>query len=257
MDMLRKIVDHTKETIALRKRVKPITELTITNSEHPQDFKIIFKEDTIALIAEIKKASPSHGIIKRDLDPVQLGLIYETSGAEAISVVTNEAFFGGKCEYITELKKVSKLPLLRKDFILDEYQIYESRAVGADGVLLIARILDEQELKRMVKLVKKLGMTPIVEVHSREDIHKALATETEIIGINNRNLDNFQVDIAISLFLKPYIPSGYYILSESGIKNKEEVKKLQEAGFDGILVGTAILMANDIKKKIAELKWRD
>ncbi|MCX7994271.1 MAG: indole-3-glycerol phosphate synthase TrpC [candidate division WOR-3 bacterium] len=255
MNILGEIVEDTKRVVAEKKISKPLKNLVDCEVESTRNFEEIFKKNQMALIAEIKRASPSTGIIRKDFDPIQIGIIYETAGVDAVSVVTNRRFFGGRLEDIALLKQKIHLPLLCKDFIIDEYQLYESRLYGADAVLFIARILDGEELKSFVAIAHKLGMATIVEVHDREDVAKALNTATRIIGINNRNLDDFTVDIRISLSLKPFIPKEYYTLSESGIKDRLDVKILLEAGFDGILVGTSILKADDIEKKIQELKW--
>uniref|UniRef100_A0A7V1EIX7 Indole-3-glycerol phosphate synthase n=1 Tax=candidate division WOR-3 bacterium TaxID=2052148 RepID=A0A7V1EIX7_UNCW3 len=257
MDILKVIVESTKNEIGKKKSLKPIKNLLKTGNEERRDFKKIFKEGSMALIAEIKRSSPSTGTIINGLDIEKFALIYEKSGADGISVVTNEKFFSGRNEDIKIVKSSTSLPVLRKDFIIDEYQIYESCGFCADAILLIACILSPEQLKEFVRLSHKLGMAVIVEVHTTDDLKKALNTDTEIIGINNRNLNNFAVDINISLNLIEKVPERYYTVSESGIKKGEDVRKLKDAGFDGILVGTSILKADDITEKIKELKWSD
>uniref|UniRef100_A0A7C6AGE6 Indole-3-glycerol phosphate synthase n=1 Tax=candidate division WOR-3 bacterium TaxID=2052148 RepID=A0A7C6AGE6_UNCW3 len=257
MDILKVIIENTKNEIDKKKSRTPLENLVKIGSEKRRDFKKIFKEGSMALIAEIKRSSPSTGTIINGLDIEKIAFIYEESGADGISVVTNEKFFSGRNEDIQNVKKSTNLPVLRKDFIIDEYQIYESSGICADAILLIACILSPEQLKEFVRISHKLGMTTIVEVHTTDDLKKALNTDTEIIGINNRNLNNFAVDINISLNLIESVPEQYYTISESGIKEAEDVRRLKDAGFDGILVGTSILKADDMAGKIKELKWND
>ncbi|MGB9720555.1 MAG: indole-3-glycerol phosphate synthase TrpC [bacterium] len=257
MNMLKVIIEDTKNEIDKKKRLNPIENLLKVGNEKRRDFKNIFKRESMALIAEIKRSSPSTGTIINGLNPDKIATIYETSGADGISVVTNERFFDGKNEDIKIVKKSTILPVLRKDFVIDEYQIYESYGIDADAILLIASILSPGRLKEFVRRAHNLGMTTIVEVHTINDLKKALDTDTEIIGINNRNLNNFEVNINVSLHLVQLVPDGYYTVSESGIRKKEDVKRLKDAGFDGILVGTSILKADDMAEKIKELKWID
>jgi len=257
MDILKVIIENTKNEIDKKKVLKPLEALLKTENKGRRDFKKIFKNGQIALIAEIKRSSPTTGTIINGLDIEKIAFIYESSGADGISVVTNEKFFNGRNEDIQNVKKSTNLPVLRKDFIIDEYQIYESCGIFADAILLIACILSPEQLKEFVRLSHKLNMATIVEVHTIDDLKKALNTDTEIIGINNRNLNNFEVDINISLNLIESIPDRYYTVSESGIKKAEDVRRLKDAGFDGILVGTSILKADDMAGKIKELKWND
>ncbi len=257
MNILKVIIKDTKKELEKIKKSPPWAGYLKTKNKVRHSFKKIFEKNSLALIAEIKKSSPSTGVIIDNLDPEKIAHIYEAAGVDAISVVTNERFFSGKKEYIKIVKKKSNLPILQKDFIIDEYQIYESHIIGADAILLISSILSRERLKEFVKIAQKLDMTPVVEIHTVHDLKKALATQTEIIGINNRNLNNFYIDINISLQLIQMIPEDYYVVSESGIKTKKDVKKLRDAGFDGILVGTAILKTGDMREKIKELKWID
>jgi len=256
MNHLKVILKDKKEEV--RKLKDLIGENSIPQKrKKPLSFKGIFKKGGMALIAEIKKMSPSMGEIIRELDTEKIAKIYESSGADAISVVTDKKYFGGDCKFIKDIKRGVKLPVLRKDFVIDEVQIYQTYDSGADAILLIASILTPNQLKRFVKVARSLGIEPVVEVHNLHEIKKALDTETEIIGVNNRNLKNFEVDINVSLRLRPLIPENYFTISESGIEKLQDVQRLKDAGFDGILVGTSILKAEDIRKKIKELKWRD
>jgi|UniRef100_A0A7V3VTS0 indole-3-glycerol phosphate synthase len=244
-DEVKKLKDLIEEDTILRKQRKPL------------NFKGIFKKGGMAFIAEIKKMSPSIREIVKELDVEKIAQIYESSGVDAISVVTDKKYFGGDCSLIKDIKRVVKIPVLRKDFIIDEVQIYQTYDSGSDAILLIAGILNHNQLKRFVKIARSLGLETVVEVHNLREIHKALDTDTEIIGVNNRNLRNFVVDINVSLRLRPFIPQNYFTISESGIEKPQDVQKLRDAGFDGILVGTSILKAEDISKKIKELKWKN
>lgn len=211
------------------------------------------KGETIKLIAEIKKASPSRGIIREDFDPEEIASIYDRKGAGAISVLTEEDFFMGKLSDLSTVRKTVKLPLLRKDFIFDEYQVYESRVNGADAVLLIASSLEKSRIEDLIGLSVELGMDSLVEVHSMNDLDRALTTEAEIIGINNRDLETLKVDIDTTFKIIKDIPRDKVIVSESGIKGRKDVERIEGERIDAILVGTAFMEAKDIGKKVEEL----
>lgn len=207
------------------------------------------------LIAEIKKASPSAGVIREDFNPIWLAKTYEESGASAISVLTDEKFFQGHLDHIKQAKESTTIPILRKDFIIDESQVYESRLAGADALLLIARILTDEELTQLTKLTKKLGMVSLVEVHNEEEVSRVLKLKIPIIGINNRDLDTFKVDLNTTFKLLKKFPElkEHLVISESGISTAEEVKLLKEKGVDGILIGEAFLRSRDIAGKMRSL----
>ncbi|MBL7158549.1 MAG: indole-3-glycerol phosphate synthase TrpC [Candidatus Omnitrophica bacterium] len=207
----------------------------------------------VDLIAELKKASPSQGIIRGDFNPLKIALTYQANGASALSVLTDERFFEGSLHTLKELKSKVTLPILRKDFIIDEYQIYESLYWGADAILLIANILTEEELCGFYKIAKRLGMDVMVEVHSEEDLEKALKSGASIIGINNRDLNTFRVDLAITQRLIRLIPPNKIKVSESGIKTYEDVMFLKSLGADAVLIGEAFMKADDIASKIREI----
>ncbi|MBI2469970.1 MAG: indole-3-glycerol phosphate synthase TrpC [Planctomycetes bacterium] len=207
----------------------------------------------IRIIAEIKKASPSLGIIREDFNPVEIARIYETNGAAAISVLTDEKFFQGSLSYLTGVKKSVNLPVLRKDFIVDPYQIYEARSAGADAILLIAALLSWEEMQRYLDLASELGMECLVEVHSETELKMVLKTNARIIGINNRDLATFKTDLETTLRLKPMIPAEKIVVSESGIKSRVDVEKLMEEGVDAILVGETLMKSDDISAKLREL----
>jgi indole-3-glycerol phosphate synthase len=210
----------------------------------------------VKLIAEVKKASPSRGIIRAEFNPVEIARIYAGGGAAAISVLTEPDHFQGRLEYLVEIKTALKnrnIPLLRKDFIIDPYQIYQSRAYGADCLLLIAAVLEPNELTDLLSLSHQLGMQCLVEVHNEEELAVALESDAEIIGINNRDLNTFVVDINTTKCLKTLIPAGGLVVSESGIKNRRDMQKLNGWGVDAALVGEALMAAPDIAAKMREL----
>ncbi|MCP3676246.1 MAG: indole-3-glycerol phosphate synthase TrpC, partial [Deltaproteobacteria bacterium] len=225
----------------------------------PRDFIKGFSEDGVNIIAEIKKASPSAGIIRGSFDPVALACEYEQNGARAISVLTDERYFQGDLGYIEAIKGEVALPLLRKDFLLEEYDIYKSRAAGADCVLLIARILEGENLKSMLESVHALGMEALIEVHNEEELERVLALGAKLVGINNRDLDTLEVDIATTLCLMERlanegISGDRVIISESGISSFREIELLRDAGVAGFLVGEAILREENVGGKLRELR---
>ncbi|MCL5773974.1 MAG: indole-3-glycerol phosphate synthase TrpC [Firmicutes bacterium] len=220
----------------------------------PANFtEAVKKASHMALIAEIKKASPSRGIIVKDFKPEEIARIYQREGASAISVLTEEDYFGGSLEVLRIVRSASTLPVLRKDFLIDETDIYETRACGADSPLLIVRILFGNLLERLLNLSRSLEMEPLVEVHNRQELERALDAGAGIIGINNRDIATFKVDINLTLELKKYIPDDILVVSESGISSSADVAVLKKAGIHGILVGESILASNTPSLKIREL----
>ena len=220
----------------------------------PRDFKAaISKPDNIRLIAEIKFASPSAGVIRDRMDPCAIGRAYEDAGAAAISLLTDNRFFGGSLEELPRLKRAVSLPILRKDFIIDAIQVRESLLHGADAILLIARILSRERLKDLLALSKELTLTPLTEVHDLYDLEKAVDCGAEIIGINNRNLDTFEVNLRTTLDLAPRVPENCIIVSESGISHPEDIRRLKKSGIRAVLVGTSIMKSMDMGRKIKEL----
>jgi indole-3-glycerol phosphate synthase len=219
-----------------------------------RDFKAaISKPGRINLIAEIKFASPSMGVIRKKIDPCIIGQIYEDAGAVAVSLLTDNRFFGGSLDDLPRLKKGTSLPILRKDFIIDEIQVKESLSYGADAVLLIARILTREQLKALIVLCNELEITPLTEIHDRHDLEKAVDCGTEIIGINNRNLETFEVCLQTTLDLAPLVPKKCILISESGIFNKEDIQLLRKSGIRAVLVGTSLMESEDIASKTREL----
>jgi indole-3-glycerol phosphate synthase len=232
--------DHSK--IVLKRRKKPIDILP-------------FLKKNFCLITEVKKGSPSKGIIRHDFDPDDIAVAYENSGACAISVITEKNFFFGEKTHLTSIKKKVSIPVLRKDFIIHPYQVYESYNLGADFILLIAACLSEVRLKELYKLTLSLGMNALVEVHNEAELKTALKIRPEIIGINNRDLNTFKVDLDTSLRLKPKVPGNISVISESGIKTNKDILKLKSAGFAGALVGESLLKNNDLTKAVRSLLY--
>ena len=220
----------------------------------PRDFKAaITVPDKINLIAEIKFASPSAGPISDKKDATTIGRMYEKAGSAAVSLITDKRFFQGDPGELPRLKKAISLPILRKDFIIDEVQVREARNYGADAVLLIARILPQQLLKDLICMCREFGITPLTEVHDGPDIDKALACGAEIIGINNRDLDSFKVDIGTTFKLAPLVPDHCILVSESGIENADNIVSLKKTGIHAVLVGTALMRSNDPAGKTKEI----
>ncbi len=220
-----------------------------------RDFKAALKKPGLSLIAEVKRASPSAGLIREYFNPAGIAQVCEENGAAAISVLTDR-YFQGSLHHLEDIRAVTSIPILRKDFIIDEFQVYESRASGADAILLIANILSIEEILKLLSLARKLDLDVIVEVHNRKDLRKALKTNVEIIGINNRNLSDFKVDISVTPKLIEFIPEDKIIVSESGIHSAQDVEFLKEVGVNAILVGEALMRSDDIGAKIRELLSR-
>ena len=210
-------------------------------------------QKSLRIIAEVKKASPSKGIICQQFDPVAIARAYRDGGAAAVSVLTEKNYFQGSLEYLPAIKDAIPLPVLRKDFIFDPYQVYESRAHGADAILLIAVMLTEELLAELVELSRALSLFQLVEVHDRQDLHKALAAGVEIIGINNRNLKTFDTDIRTTVELLPEIPEDKIVVSESGISSRHELKQLADAGVDAFLIGETLMKEQNPGSKLREL----
>lgn len=257
MDILAKIVKQKTERLRHSKSTIPINDLknSLRDMDETRDFRTAIKRngEKIKLIAEIKKASPLKGVIKKDFDPIKIASIYDEKPVSAISVLTEEDFFQGHLSYIKAVKDITSKSILRKDFIFDEYQIYESRANNADAILLIAAILDKNQAKEYLHLAKELGLYVLFEVHNEDDLEKALLINADIIGINNRNLKTLKIDLSTTMRLKKDMPKDKIVVSESGIKNRNDVVKLQDAGIDAMLIGTSLMEAEDIGKKIDEL----
>ena len=223
----------------------------------PRDFTLALEQGgKPAVIAEIKKASPSAGEIRPHLEVAEIAASYERAGAAAISVITEEDFFQGKLAYLTEVKRTVSLPILCKDFIFDPVQVVAARAAGADSLLLIAAILEQDTLVELLAMARSFGMACLVEVHDEEEMVRVLETDARIIGINNRNLRTFQVSLDTTFRLRPNIPSDRLVVSESGIQQQEDLHSLASAAVDAVLVGTSLMRAEDPGAKLRELLGR-
>jgi indole-3-glycerol phosphate synthase len=252
--ILDKIVGDKKEALKLAKNRTPLAVLKERIAQQkPLDFGAALQGKSVNLIAEVKKASPSKGILCPDFNPVQLARTYEKYGAAAISVLTEEKHFQGKLDYLSEIRENVDIPILRKDFIFDEYQIYESAAYGADALLLITAILEKEALEEFLDVAKSLKLDCLVEVHNEEELFRAMLAGAEIIGINNRDLNTFKVDTNITRRLRMLIPSDNIVVSESGISSRDDMKKMRECKVNAVLVGEALLTAKDIPAKMKEL----
>ncbi len=253
--ILDQIVVSTKKTLAEQKARTPLSKLkkAISYQDPPRDFVNALQGQAISLIAEVKRASPSRGLLRQDLVASSLARIYSKSGASAISVLTEPDYFWGSFADLEAAHTEVKLPILCKDFIIDRYQIYRARAHSADAVLLIAAILTQSELETLLETAHILDMVALVEVHSREELKRALELQPRIIGINNRNLADFSVGLEPTLSLRPLIPPEVAVVSESGIHTRDDVLRMQEAKVNAILVGEALVTSPDPAAKIGEL----
>jgi indole-3-glycerol phosphate synthase len=246
--------DKRREVEQMKRKVSlPALKKRIALSKPPLDFAAALRGDGMKLIAEVKKASPSRGLLCRDFDPVRLAQTYAGSGAAAISVLTEVSYFQGSLDHLAAIREAVSIPLLRKDFIFDEYQVYESSAYGADALLLITAILSPEQLGDMLALSRSLGLDCLVEVHNEAELTTALLAGAEIIGINNRDLSTFAVDTNTTRRLRPLIPRDNIVVSESGIKNSQDMKKMKECKVNAVLVGEALVTADDIPSRIREL----
>ncbi len=252
--VLGEILAHKKKEVAARKKDVPVKELLgRLNDFGLRDFNgaVSPGKNKLALIAEIKKSSPSEGLIRADFDLGEIAGVYGRH-AQAISVLTDEKFFQGKVEYLREVKKLTKLPVLCKDFIIDEYQLFEARANGADAVLLIGLALPKQKLQEMYKAASALGLHCLVEAHCPADLRKVLSIKPSIIGINNRDLHSMKLDLGMTAKLAGGVPKGTVIVSESGFNSQKDIESVR-GKVDAVLVGSAFMKARDIEGKIVEM----
>jgi len=256
--ILDQIVADNSLELEARKRSLPLAELQrmALAQPTPLDFASVLRGDRIQFIAEVKKASPSKGIIRADFNPVEIAQTYASNGASAISVLTESRHFQGSLNYLKNIRDAlgdEQLPLLRKDFLSDPYQVYESRAYGADSLLLIVAILTPEKLEELLELSHKLNMSCLVEVHNEAELKIALRSQATIIGINNRDLNTFIVDITTTERLRPLIPADRIVVSESGIKEHSDMEKLRQWGVNAVLIGESLMSAPDIATKMKEL----
>ena len=248
---LQEIIAEKKEEVAGLKRSMSFS--TISDALSARDFKAAISDPpTIRLIAEIKFASPSAGLIREKSDPTAIGRIYERAGAAAISLLTDQKFFQGDLSQLPYLKRAVSLPILRKDFIIDEVQVREAKYYGADAILLIARILPRSQLKDFIIMCREINIAPLTEIHDRKDLEKAVDCGADIIGINNRDLDSFRVDINTTFELAPEVPQDCILVSESGITNTEDILSLKDSGVQAVLVGSALMQSKDLAEATAQ-----
>ena len=257
--ILDEIVTRKRRTLAELKQIHSLSDME-TNAAlapEPRDFLgAIQSGQAPAVIAEIKKASPSAGVIRSDLNVTDIVKSYEKGGAAAISVITEEDFFLGKLEYLRQAREASHLPVLCKDFIIDPLQVFSARAAGADALLLIAAILNQQSLVNLLETARSLGMACLVEIHDEDELLRVLKTDARIIGINNRNLKTFEVKLETTFRLRPLVPADRLVVSESGIQQPADLMSLAAAGVDAVLVGTSLMRAEDPGEKLRELRGK-
>ncbi len=256
-NILDEIVSQKRGELAAQKQAFPLEALEAAMAARPEplDFAGALSAGGVRLIAEVKKASPSRGLLCPDFDPVRIAETYAGNGAAAISVLTDPRF-QGELSHLSQVKESpvsGSLPVLRKDFIFDPYQVYEARAAGADALLLIVAILSPNQLRELLALTRRLGMQCVVEVHDREELETAVAVGAKVIGINNRDLRTFHTDLAITEGLAPAVPQGKVIVSESGISAPEHLRRLDALGVNAVLVGEALVTAESIGAKVREL----
>ena len=244
MSILQKIVANTKTNLVHKKAEFPLEKIksSLENLKLPRGkFKDNISSKDEAIIAEIKKASPSAGIIKEDFDPIKIAMEYESFGASALSILTEEDFFMGSIEYLKDVKKITSLPILRKDFMIDEYQIYESKLIGADCILLIASILTDQQIEDFIAIAKKLELDYLIEVHDENELKRVDRFEDALIGVNNRNLETFEVDLNNSVRLRNSFRQNNIFIAESGIKSREDMNYLKMNKIKVFLIGESLM----------------
>ena len=247
MSILEKIVENTRDNLKVKKTNLSLEEIKSSLAElslPKSNFKTSISNKNEAIIAEIKKASPSAGVIAEDFNPVSKAKDYEAFGASALSILTEEDFFLGSNEYLRAVKKITSLPILRKDFIIDEYQIYESKLIGADCILLIASILSDQQLEEFVAIAKTLELDYLIEVHDENELKRAELYEGALIGVNNRNLKTFEVDLDNSVRLRNLFIKNNVFIAESGIKSKKDVDYLKSNNIKVFLIGESLMRGN-------------
>jgi indole-3-glycerol phosphate synthase len=245
--VLSRIIESRRAEVSRRKRIMPETVLRIAagKADAPRDFAGALARDTVNVIAEIKKASPSAGVLRRDFEPAALARGFEGAGAAALSVLTEEENFQGALAHLRDARAAVELPVLRKDFIVDAWQVWEARAANADSFLLIAAALDDTALATLLAVGRELGMEALVEVHTADELERVLAVDARIIGVNNRNLHTLEVRVETSLELVEMIPQDCISVSESGLRSAEDLRKLRAAGFDAFLIGESLMREAD------------
>ncbi len=258
-DILKKIVKRKYEEIAERKAIKSIEQLKedIPNASPVRPFVGSMQDNLAkgnsAVISEIKKASPSKGVMRENFNPAEIAISYEKAGASCLSVLTDKDFFQGSEAYLQEARSACKLPVIRKDFILEPYQVYEARAIGADCILLIVSILDDKSLQSLYTLARELGMDVLIEVHDKEELLRSLPLGATLVGINNRNLRTFETSLDTSINLLEFIPEDRIVVTESGIHTANDVAKMRENNINAFLVGEAFMRVKDPGSELRKL----
>lgn len=257
MTILEQLADHARQRTELAKRVLPPEEiryqaLSLPKGDFP--FQQALKKPGVSFICECKKASPSKGLIAPNFPYLEIAKEYEAAGADCISVLTEPKWFLGNDEYLKEIAEAVSIPCLRKDFTVDEYQIYQAKVLGASAVLLICSVLTENQMKDYIRICDELGLSALVEVHDEQEVQTALNTGARIIGVNNRNLKDFSVDTDNSRRLRELIPPNVLFVSESGVRTAEDVETLRKIGADAVLIGETLMRASDKRAKLAELR---
>ncbi|MBP7709608.1 MAG: indole-3-glycerol phosphate synthase TrpC [Rickettsiales bacterium] len=258
-NILEEIYQHKLVEVRNRKKELSVQEICARTKclEKPKDFFGALKKKNdaaeIGLICEIKKASPSHGLIREDFDHIQIAKDYAKAGATCLSILTDEKYFQGKSEYLQQVRAISPLPILRKDFMVDTYQIYEAKMLGADCILLIVAMLDDAKLQELEQCAFDAGLSVLIEVHSEEELQRASKLKSKLLGINNRDLKTLKVDLQTSLFLSEQVPSDYVLISESGIKDALDIDLLQQAGINCFLIGEHFMRQKDIVRAVRDI----
>ncbi len=254
--MLDDIVMTKQREVELAKNRQPLESLKehLTHYMAERSFRrAIIVPNKLSLIAELKKKSPSQGMLRERFEPVSLAQQLESAGAAALSVLTDESYFGGHLDYLQDAKTFTQIPVLRKDFIVDPYQVYEAAQYGADAILLIVRVLTDEQLVECMQVADKLGIEPLVEVHAESELRLALSCGAHVIGINHRDLKTFKIDATLTEKLIPRIPAGKIIVAESGLKTAEDIKRMKGLGVHAVLIGEALMTAPDPAAKVKEL----
>lgn len=256
--ILHEIAEKTKKRIQGQKEILSLETIKKQAYSMPNDqafsFEKALKQKEISFICEVKKASPSKGIISKEFPYIEIAKTYEQCGAAAISVLTEPFYFLGHDQYLREIAKEVRIPIIRKDFTIDEYMIYEAKVLGAQAILLICALLDEKTMKEYMSIAEELGLSVLVEAHDEEEVRQALACNARMIGVNNRNLKTFEVDIENSIKLRSLIPQNVIYVSESGMKTPQDIKRLRENGTDAVLIGETLMRSNSIQHELNVLR---
>lgn len=255
-NILQRIVATKKQEVEIAGRQRPLRDLMAAckDAPAPRDFIAPFRNSTsIRLIAEVKKASPSKGLMRKDFDPVSIAREYEAGGASCLSVLTDVEYFQGHLDYLKAVKQAVELPVLRKDFVIHPYQVFEARVAGADAVLLIAECLSRQDLRGLYQLIRELGMHALIELHDPANLDNVLNTGTELVGVNNRDLTTFEVSLDRTIQLRKRIPLDRIVIGESGIETHVDALKLQSNNIQGMLVGESLMRSPDIRRATIDL----